>query len=83
MIIYGILKFFLNIASAVSNWIGQLGSPDISFTWVDDFLDGIDIVLYLFPLYKLQPLIIAIIFFTVLRLLIALANEIFNAIPMY
>lgn len=83
MLIYAILKILLRFGSAITNWIGGFGAPQVNFSWVDDFINSIDIAFYLFPLYALEPLLIVIIVFTVLRIGIAIAKFLFDAIPLY
>ena len=83
MLIYAILKILLRFGSAITSWIGNLGHPEVPFTWVDDFINSIDIAFYLFPLYRLEPLIILVLVFTAIRIGIAVAKFLFDAIPLY
>lgn len=82
MLIFSILKFLLSIVSAITNWIGSFGVPSFNFTWVDDLIDSIDIVFYIFPLYGLEPILILVIFFSIIRVVIAVAKFLFDAIPL-
>lgn len=79
MILFTLIKFVLSIGVKLSNMLSSLGVPDITFSWIDDFIDSIDVVLYLIPLAKLEPLVIVILIVTNIRIASAIINHIIES----
>ena len=81
MILFAILKFLLWIGINISNLIGQLGSPTFDFSWSDDFINLIDVALYLIPLAKLEPLLICIFIYINFRIIRAFIKMLLSIVP--
>lgn len=82
MIIFAIFKFILSIGINISNLVGSLGTPNFDFSWTNDFINLIDVALYLIPLAKLEPLLITIFLLINFRIISALVKMILSHIPL-
>ena len=81
MILFSILKWLLGIGIIFTNFIGSLGTPDLDFSWADDLINNLDVVLFLFPLEQLEPLLLCIFVFTSFRIGCAIVNFLRKMIP--
>ena len=61
--------------------IGQLGTPTFDFSWSDDFINMIDVALYLIPLAKLESLLICIFIYINFRIIRSFIKMILSIIP--